>query len=321
MAQSLFKTLKHQRPELAVDVLAPNWTRPLLTRMPEVREAIDLPLGHGELGLWTRYRLGRTLRDRRYSSAYVLPGSFKSALVPFWARIPRRVGYLGEQRWGLLNDVRRLDPSTAAGTAARFVSLAYSPQAPLPDSIPPPLLVVDPAETRATTSRLHLQTARPVLALCPGAEYGPAKRWPARYFAKLAQTKLKAGWSVWLLGSASDAAVSARIAAEAGEGCRDLTGRTSLAEAVDLLGQASLVVSNDSGLMHVAAALNRPLVAIFGSSDPQRTPPLSSRARVEHLGLPCSPCFKRKCPLKHLRCLRDLHPEQVLLSMERAVSE
>lgn len=321
MAQSLFKVLRRSEPALHIDVLAPAWTSALLARMPEVREVIDMPLGHGELGLTARYRLGRGLRGRRYRQAFVLPNSFKSALVPFWAHTPRRTGFVGEWRWGLLNDPRRLKPSALPRTVQRFVALALPPDHPLPDPIPTPSLAVNHQQVGVTLSRLGLKPAGPALALCPGAEYGPAKRWPAGYFAELARAKAAEGWEVWILGSERDVASGTTIAAGGGPACRDLTGRTSLAEAVDLLACATLVVSNDSGLMHVAAALNRPLVAIYGSSDPGFTPPLSSRAQVERLALPCSPCLRRECPLGHLRCLEDLRPKRVLAAMGRALAE
>ena len=311
MAQSLFMALHNQPSVAAIDVLAPAWTRPLLARMPEVRAAIDLPLRHGELGLAVRLRVGRALRGR-YRRAILLPNSLKSALLPFWARIPVRTGYLGEHRYGLLNDVRRLDRSLLPMTVQRFVALAPDSDPMVAPEIPRPCLRVDRGATEALRRRLGLEDAgRPVLALCPGAEYGPAKRWPPEYFVELANHRIKEGWQVWIFGSGNDRGPAARIAAQLGPACHDLCGRTSLGDAVDLLSQTQAVVSNDSGLMHVAAALQRPLVALFGSSDPQFTPPLGERVRVLSLGLECSPCFQRECPLGHTRCLRDLLPEQV----------
>lgn len=317
MAQSLFKILKQQQPNRAIDVLAPDWTCPLLARMPEVRTAVSLPLGHGELRLGVRYRLARGLRERRYEQAIVLPNSLKSALVPFWSNIPRRTGYRGEQRWGLLNDIRTLDKTVFRMTVQRFNALASPEDKLLPPPIPEPRLAIDPANRAAALDRLGLnQPDTPVLALCPGAEYGPAKRWPVEHFAQVAKTKLAQGWSVWLFGSAKDAEVAAEIRRQPGTtACVDLTGKTGLGEAIDLLSMADVVLSNDSGLMHVAAALGCKLIALYGSSDPGFTPPLSDRAQVLRLGLECSPCFARDCPLGHFKCLRDLSPQRVLALM------
>ena len=178
------------------------------------------------------------------------------------------------------------------------------------------MLVVDDANRAAALARLGIDApANPVLALCPGAEYGPAKRWPAAYFAEVAKDRLDQGWDVWLFGSHKDQAVAAEIQQLLGGRCIDLSGRTQLGEAIDLMSLAAVVVSNDSGLMHVAAALGRNLVALYGSSDPGFTPPLNDNARILRLGLSCSPCFQRECPLGHLKCLRDLDPSQVLQAM------
>ncbi len=316
MAQSLFKVLKQQFPEAAVDVLAPAWTGPVLARMPEVRRAHTLPFAHGELKLVERYRIARRLRAERYDWAIVLPNSFKSALIPFWANIPRRTGYRGELRRGLLNDVRKLDKKLLPQTVQRFVALGVSEDAALPPRILFPQLYISSGSAQAALAALPLERpSQPLLALCPGAEYGPAKRWPTGYFAEVARTKIAQGWRVWIFGSTNDNAIAAEICAQAGEGCIDLSGRTSLDQAIDLLSLADMVVSNDSGMMHVAAALGRKLVAVYGSSDPSVTPPLSKDVRVVWLKLACSPCFARECPLTHLNCLREIKPERVLAEM------
>jgi heptosyltransferase-2 len=320
MAQSLFRQLKAQDPQRSIDVLAPGWTLPLLERMPEVRAAINMPLGHGELRLGERRRLGLSLRDGNYAQAIVLPNSLKSALVPFWARIPRRTGYVGELRQWLLNDCRRLDKQRLPMTVQRFVALGLPDGEPLPDPVPVPQLVSQEDDRQAAAKRLEVGNKyKPVLALCPGAEFGPAKQWPEEYYARVAQTWLDQDWHVWLFGSANDAAVCGRIDSLTGDRCANLAGRTSLAEAIDLLAMAAFVVSNDSGLMHVAAALQRPMVAIYGSSDPGFTPPLSDTSKVERLGLDCSPCFKRECPLGHLKCLKELTPERIIAAMEEVM--
>ncbi len=311
LAQSLFKVLRQRLPGSRLDVLAPAWTLPLLARMPEVDEGIALNAGHGELRLGERLRLGRELRGRRYGRAIVLPNSFKSAIVPFAARARMRTGFRGELRYGLLNDIRPLDKQKLPRTVDRFVALALAPDEALPE-IPAPRIRADLDQARLALARMGRSLPQtPVLGLCPGAEYGPAKRWPAEYFADIAMEKLDQDWEVWLFGSDKDAGVTGAIQSMTGKRCLDLGGKTTLAEAIDLMSLTGAVVTNDSGLMHVAAALDRPVVALYGSSDPRHTPPLSGQATVLYLGLECSPCFKRECPLKHLKCLRDISPAMV----------
>jgi len=311
LAQPLFTRL-HATSGVQVDVLAPPWTAPLLRRMAEVTEVIENPFRHGELKVFARRRLGLDLKARRYDAAIVLPNSLKSALPPYFAAIPVRTGYRGELRLGLLNDVRALDEHRLPTLAERFAALAQPPRMPLARPLPRPHLRVDQANRTALLQRLSLATDRTVIAFCPGAEFGPAKRWPIEHYAALADRLVSGGACVWLFGSPNDADVGAAIAQAASAGVTNLCGKTGLADAVDLLSLASLVVSNDSGLMHVAAALDRPLVALYGSSSPGYTPPLAPQASIVTLGLDCSPCFKRECPLGHLRCLRDLTPAMVL---------
>jgi heptosyltransferase-2 len=316
MAQSLFRLLAKDRPGIGIDVLAPSWSGSLLERMPEIRQPHAMPIGHGQLRLRERYRIAAELRSFGYHQAIVLPNTFKAALIPYWAKIPLRTGFRGEQRWHLLNDLRRLERVRLPGTVERFVALGRPPARPLPDPVPHPRLRVSADAVARALDKLALAPpAPPVLGICPGAEYGPAKRWPAEYFAEVAGGMRERGWEVWLFGSSKDAPSAQRISDHMGGGCTDLSGRTTLAEAIDLMSLTTAVVSNDSGLMHVAAALDRRLVALFGSSDPGFTPPLSDRATVLSLHLPCSPCFRRECPLGHLRCLRGLRPERVLRAL------
>ena len=317
MAQSLFKALMNKKPECRIDVLAPPWTFSLLERMPEVSSSIEMPLGHGKFGLIERIKLGKQLRTQHYDQAILLPNSWKSALIPFFARIPLRTGYIGECRWGLVNDSRRLDKQALPMTVQRFVALAYPEQ---PDSAPditPPSFSIAPENIEIISNKFKLGPAEKILALCPGAEYGPAKRWPAKYYAEIAKKKHKKGWAIWLFGSEKDKPVTTEISRESGDICKDFSGLTSLAEAVDLMSLVDTVITNDSGLMHVAAALNKKMVAIYGSSDPGFTPPLNDKARIASLNLKCSPCFKRHCPLGHRNCLNHLYPEQILLEMNR----
>ena len=320
MAQTLFKLLKAEQPDCLIDVLAPAWSKPLLERMAEVRMAIEMPLGHGHLGLGLRYQIGKRLRAENYTQAIVLANSFKSALIPYWAKIPQRTGWRGEMRWGLLNDIRYLNKQTYPLMIQRFAALGLLRGASLATSLPWPELTVLPNNIQATLTRLNLQQpTQAVLALCPGAEYGSAKRWPETYFAEVANEKLAQGWQVWLLGSQKDQVITQAIQQATDGACVDLAGKTNLGEAIDLLSLARLVVSNDSGLMHISAALQRPLVVLYGSTDPRFTPPLSKQVKILSLQLPCSPCFQRECPLEHLKCLRDLVPAQVLNAMSELV--
>ena len=312
MAQSLFLALKQRFPDLQIDVLAPTWSKPILAAMPQVHAAIEMPLQHGELALMQRFRLGDSLRAAAYDWAIVLPRSLKAALVPFWARIPVRTGYKGEMRYGLLNDIRPLDKSVLSMTVQRFVALGLPKDAVLPPAIQPPQLVLA-AGLREAVKTTFLVSSAPVLALCPGAEYGGAKRWPAEYFAAVAKHWIVQGGQVILLGSGKDVPVTAQIVAAVNSpACHDLAGKTSLQEVLGLLSLARQVVSNDSGLMHVAAAVEVPVIALYGSSDPSYTPPLSNQAKILSVGLKCSPCFKRECPLGHLDCLKNIKPEQVI---------
>lgn len=302
--------LKEADPQGAIDVLAPPWAAPVYRRMPEVAGVVDNPFGHGDLRLGERRRFAQGLRG--YDRAVVLPNSFKSALIPWHAGIPLRTGYRGEMRYGLLNDVRALDEAALPLIVERYAALAASRGEALRRPLANPRLAVDPAAREATLRRHGLEASGEIVAFAPGAEYGPAKRWPPRHFAHLARTLAARGARIWLLGSAKDAPVTAEIRALSGEACVDLAGRTSLDEAIDLMSFASHVVTNDSGLMHIAAALDRPTAAIFGSSSPAFTPPLSPKARVISLRLACSPCFARVCPLGHTNCLETLPPEDVL---------
>jgi heptosyltransferase II len=323
MAQTLFQCLKARHPDCAIDVLAPEWSRPILERMPEVREALSFPLGHGVLELATRRRIGKSLAGR-YDQAILLPNSLKSALVPFFAGIPVRTGWKGEMRYGLLNDVRTLDKARYPLMIERFMALAYAPGAELPQPYPRPSLRIDPASRDAALASFGLVLDRPVLALCPGAEFGESKRWPSEHYARVAEHKIREGWQVWLFGSKKDHPVGEDIRSRLIPGLREevvnLSGETSLAQAIDLLSCAASVVSNDSGLMHVAAALNRPLVAVYGSTSPQFTPPLAEQVEIVRLGIECSPCFDRTCRFGHYNCLVQLEPRVANEALDRLVA-
>ncbi|MFK5895029.1 MAG: lipopolysaccharide heptosyltransferase II, partial [Pseudomonadota bacterium] len=294
----------------------------LLERMPEVTDVIDMPLGHGQLQLKARYQLGKSLQQRHYEQVILLPNSLKSALVPFWAGIATRTGYLGEMRYGLLNDIRKLNKSNLTMTVQRFCALAWpnkllSNEDIRIENIPVPSLQVQTSKVQAALSEFSLLTDKPILSLCPGAEYGPAKQWPARHYASLASSKQQQGWQVWIFGSQKDYKIAEDINALLDQQAVNLCGKTELAQAIDLMSLSKAVVSNDSGLMHMGAALGVSVVGVYGSSDPKFTPPLGTNTAIQSLKLDCSPCFKRHCPLGHTHCLEKLRPDQVLLTLNQ----
>ena len=294
MAQPLLARLRERDPQAKVDLLAPEWVAPVARRMPEVDEVIAAPFRHGALQLGERWQLGRALKVRRYDQAVVLPNTWKSALVPFFAGIPERIGYLGEMRYGLLN---RIHEKRDASMRDHYARLAEFPAGKSGE----PRLRVDSREIQSV--RTKFDVSGPYAVLCPGAEYGPAKRWP--YFQDLSS---KLPLPALIIGSAGDLEASNGIPG------KNLVGKTTLDEAIALIAGAQFVVSNDSGLMHVAAALGRPQVALFGSSSPEHTPPQSPAARVLWLHIECSPCYQRVCPLGHFRCMKEL-------SVDRALAE
>lgn len=314
MAQSLFKLLKRRRPARAIDVLAPGWSLPIVARMPEVRAGIALDAAHGELGLGKRRKLAASLGD--YGQAIVLPRSLKAALVPFFAGIPRRTGYRGETRYWLVNDRRPFDKRVLDQTVKRFAFLGLERDEALPDVLPDPALDTDATRQRALVDALALDLSRPVVAFMPGAEYGPAKCWPLEYFAELALRLEATGYAVWVLGSEKDRPAGELIAGSSA--AINLCGKTALADAIDLLALASQAVSNDSGLMHIAAAVGIHVHGLYGSSSPGFTPPLTPRRTIHYLGLDCSPCFKRECPLGHKNCLVGIDPLLVAEAIDNA---
>ncbi len=317
MAQALFKLLLGRDHERAIDVLAPEWSLPIVARMPEIRDGIGAETGHGEFGLAKRRRIAAGLRDREYERAIVLPRSFKSALIPWLAGIPTRTGFRGEMRFGLINDMRPFDRQVLDQTVKRFVALGLDRGEALPDELPCPALSVSTRNQARVIDELGIAAERPVVAMMPGAEYGPAKCWPLEYFTALAADLDRAGYAVWVLGSHRDAPAGEAIAA--GSAARNLCGRTSLEDVIDLLGACEQAVSNDSGLMHIAAAVGTHVHGIYGSSSSKFTPPLTKSRDIHEISLDCRPCFERECPLGHLDCLRKLEPNRIFEKI-RAVS-
>lgn len=319
MSQSLYKRLKEHYPEALIDVLAPAWCKPILERMPEVHRAIEMPVGHGQFNLSERWNLGKSLRKEHYDHAYVLPNSAKSALIPLFAKVPKRTGWKGELRFGLLNDLRP-DRKVFQYMVERYVALAHDKKTMLSDvnieNVSHPTLNIDKENQAICMKKFGILPTLPIVGICPGAEFGPAKRWPDGHYATIAKQLIEEGNQICIFGGPKDKPVTNSIRnalpPEQQNMCFDLAGETSLVDAVDLLAACHTVFSNDSGLMHVAAAVGTNIIAIYGSSSPKYTPPLSNNVKIVHTDINCRPCFKRECPLKHLNCLTELSPSQVI---------
>ena len=325
MTQPLLASLKKQYPESNIDVLASSWVAPIYRACSEVHEVIEARFEHKQLQWGLRKHIAKTLAAKKYQACFVLPNSFKSALIPWLANIPFRVGYRGELRFGLIN-VAQDNPSKVNRPPMVEHYLALSQllneerAASTVSSLVPKLNVSITAEQSVQAKLLNAKIEPTnIYVMCPGAEYGPSKRWPTGHFAQLAQKLITSNPNsqIILLGSKGDHALAQEIHSQSKQDARihNWCGDTSLDEAIALISVSKAVISNDSGLMHIAAALKTPQVAIFGSSDPSHTPPLSDKAKVIWLNLPCSPCHKRECPLGHLKCLNDIMPEQVFATL------
>jgi heptosyltransferase-2 len=315
MAQPLLRLLKQAHPEREIDVLAPPQVVPVWRRIQEADRIMVTPFRHRALQLGERLKTARQLRERGYEEAYVLPNTLKYALIPWLAKIPRRIGYKGEMRYGMVN-VMHHDDTPPRSMVPFYAALAREPELPLPGPLARPSLIVAGEETEAVAARLGIDLGRPLVAFAPGAEFGIAKRWPPAHFGQLAArvAAMLPDAQVALLGSPNDVEIGEQVLAQAGLAAgvvRNLAGQTSLDDAIALLARTRAVVSNDSGLLHIASALNRPVVALYGSTDPNYAPPLSEVARTISLRLECSPCRKRECPLGHHDCMNKMSVERV----------
>ena len=324
MTQPLLAALKSQYPASTIDVLASTWVAPIYRACSEVNHVIEANFQHKQLQWGLRKQLANDLRLRGYQACFILPNSLKSALIPWMANIPFRIGYRGELRFGLIN-IALNNPSkiNRPPMVEHYLALSQllSDGEPLAANALTPKLNVSSSAKQSIDKKLSDANidSKSVFVFCSGAEYGPTKRWPASHFAELANhlAQQLPNANIILLGSKSDHELAKAILQQSQDSVKihNWCGNTSLDEAIALIGVAKAVVSNDSGLMHIAAALKTPQIAIFGSSDPAHTPPLSENAKVIWLNLPCSPCHKKECPLGHLKCLNDILPQQVLATL------
>lgn len=314
IAGGLFRSIKEKEGEAAhITVLASPWNQDLLHRMSDVDAVIPADLPHGVLNLKKRYVLAKSLRGQ-FDVAIILPNSWKSALIPFWAGIPIRRGWLGEARYFLLNQIFK-NPKRFERLADRFAWLSEFPERSVAASSSASRLSPDAAVRAALLTRFNLSQKQPILALCPGAAFGSAKRWPTHHFRTLSDQLISQGWQIWIFGTQNEKVLALEIAGHWGVDHPQVhifSGLLSLAETNDLLSVAQCVISNDSGLMHVAAALGRPTLGLYGSTSPTYTPPLGEFTKILINPVDCQPCFKRECPLGHLACLEGLLPMRVL---------
>lgn len=311
MAQALFKLLRQRLPNARIDVLAPDSTGVLLSRMPEIDAHVGLNIAHREFGFGARRRIARSLRGR-YDQAIVMQRSAKAALVPWLAGIPQRTGYRGEMRYGLINDVRHLDKRRYPRKVEHYALLGLARDGDALERMPPPRLALDRDHRDTLVATLKLDVDRPAFGFAPGAAYGGAKQWPARHFAQLAAALDARGIAVWVFGSAADRGIAADIAAAAPRHGVNLCERTTLVDIADLASLTHAVVGNDTGVMHLAAASAPRVLAIYGSTDPDYAPPLAPAEARFWLGLDCAPCRERVCPLGHTACMRDIPVADVL---------
>ncbi len=311
MAQTLFKAIKKQYGDtLVLDVFEPSFATGLISRMEEVDNIIINPFPHGKLNLLQRIKLGFNLRKNNYNQVIVLPNSLKSAITPLFATIKKRTGFVGESRYVLLNDIYKLDKNKLPLMIDRFCALANKGKKP--DIIELPELLVDTVSQKLLLEKFNINIEMPIIVFCPAAEYGPAKRWPPEYFAKLAD--LLGGYQIVILGSSKDIEISNSIISKIHNKTNvfDLCGKTSLSDTVDILAMAKYVITNDSGLMHIACATDTNVIAIYGSTSTLFTPPLSKKAQTLQLKLDCSPCFERTCRFGHYNCLNKITPDLVM---------
>ena len=320
MAQTLYKRLKEECPECKIDVISPDWSSELMQRMSEVSKTINSPYMHGDLKLLSRRQFGINLKKSNYDRSIVLTNSLKSSLIPFFARIPIRTGWLGEMRYGLLNDIRYLDKSKNHLMVEKFAALSIKDRNYSLESLSLPKLNIDFKNQKSTLAKLGINLDLPSLAICPGAEFGPSKKWPEEHYSIVAKHYINKGWNVLCFGSPNDHETGKKISnyedLEEESHFYNLIGKTSLVDAVDLLSHCNKVVSNDSGLMHIAAAVETPLVAVYGPSSPEYTPPLIDKKVIIRKMVGYKKIREGNLPEGYDASLFSIKPEEVMEALE-----
>ena len=320
MAQALYKRLKEEEPNCTIDVISPKWSLPLIERMPEVSANLISPYSHGDIKLFSRYKLGKDLRNSQYNRAILLTNSLKSSLIPFFARIPIRTGWLGEMRYGFVNDIRQLELNDKLLMVEKFAALSIQRTNYSLSNLNLPSLTIDSDNQNDKLDKFQINVNLPSLAICPGAEFGPSKRWPAKYYSKVAKNYISKGWNVICFGSPNDKEIGKRIdssnSLDQDNKFHNLIGKTSLADAIDLLAHCQRVVTNDSGLMHIAAGVGTPLVALYGPSSPEYTPPLIKENKILRKIEGYDKIRKGDMAGGYHKSLLSIKPEEVLTALD-----
>ena len=320
MAQTLYKRIKKELPSSQIDVMSPHWSLSLLERMPEVCKKIVSPFSHGETKLFERYKLGQGLKKENYDRAIILTNSLKSSLIPYFARIGVRTGWLGEFRYGLINDIRSSKKLKKSLMVEKFAALSLYEENYSIENLTFPELEINFANQRNFLEEFSIDYSKNTMAICPGAEFGPSKRWPAEYYAEIAKFYVNKGWNVLCIGSKNDEDIGMGIGSlnnlRNNESFINLTGKTSLQDAIDILAFTEKVVTNDSGLMHIAAAVKTPLVALYGPSSPEYTPPLISKKKILRKTQGYEKVRYGSNEKGYHQSLLDIKPEEVLDALE-----
>ena len=320
MAQTLYKRIKKELPSSQIDVMSPHWSLSLLERMPEVCKKIVSPFSHGETKLFERYKLGQGLKKENYDRAIILTNSLKSSLIPYFARIGVRTGWLGEFRYGLINDIRSSKKLKKSLMIEKFAALSLYEENYSIENLTFPELEINFANQRNLLEEFSIDYSKNTMAICPGAEFGPSKRWPAEYYAEIAKFYVNEGWNVLCIGSKNDEDIGMGIGSlnnlRSNESFINLIGKTSLLDAIDILAFTEKVVTNDSGLMHIAAAVKTPLVALYGPSSPEYTPPLISKKKILRKTQGYEKVRYGSNEKGYHQSLLDIKPEEVLDALE-----
>ena len=320
MAQTLYKRIKKELPSSQIDVMSPHWSLSLLERMPEVCKKIVSPFSHGETKLFERYKLGQGLKKENYDRAIILTNSLKSSLIPYFARIGVRTGWLGEFRYGLINDIRSSKKLKKSLMVEKFAALSLNEENYSIENLTFPELEINFANQRNFLEEFRIDYSKNTMAICPGAEFGPSKRWPAEYYAEIAKFYVNEGWNVLCIGSKNDEDIGIEIGSlnnlRSNESFINLIGKTSLQDAIDILAFTEKVVTNDSGLMHIAAAVKTPLVALYGPSSPEYTPPLISKKKILRKTQGYEKVRYGSNEKGYHQSLLDIKPEEVLDALE-----